>query len=96
MASVTTGYIVWRLCLIALFTAALSYATIRITQSHLEKLKLNLGMAGKQTGIILLGGVIFLMIRGGVGRSTMNIGSAYFSEDAYLNHAAVNPTFNLI
>lgn len=96
MASVTTGYIVWRLCLIGLFTAALSYATIRITPSHLEKLKLNLGMAGKQTGIILLGGVIFLMIRGGVGRSTMNIGSAYFSEDAYLNHAAVNPTFNLI
>ena len=45
---------------------------------------------------VLLGGLIFLAIRGGVGRSTMNIGNAYFSENTYMNHAAVNPAFSLM
>lgn len=44
--------------------------------------------------LLLLGGVLFLFVRGGVGRSTMNIGKAYFSENQFLNHAAVNPVFS--
>lgn len=39
---------------------------------------------------------MFLGIRGGVGRSTMNIGAVYYSENQFLNHAAVNPAFSII
>ncbi len=45
---------------------------------------------------VLLGGCLFLMIRGGVGRSTMNIGHVYYSPDQFLNHSAQNPAFTLI
>lgn len=41
-------------------------------------------------------GLLFLPIRGGVTVSTMNVGRAYFSDNMYLNHAAVNPHFNLL
>ncbi|MDH6307272.1 phosphoglycerol transferase MdoB-like AlkP superfamily enzyme [Dysgonomonas sp. PFB1-18] len=46
--------------------------------------------------LILLTGVLFLPIRGGVTVSTMNIGKVYFSENMFLNHAAINPEFNLM
>jgi phosphoglycerol transferase MdoB-like AlkP superfamily enzyme len=44
----------------------------------------------------LLLGLNFLLIRGGVGVSTMNQSTAYFSENALLNQAAVNTEWNLI
>lgn len=44
----------------------------------------------------LLGGVMFLGIRGGIGRSTANVGMVYFSQDQFLNHSAVNPVFSLL
>lgn len=46
--------------------------------------------------LALLLGPMFLVIRGGVSQSTMNVGRAYFSQDQYLNHSAVNPAFNLL
>ena len=46
--------------------------------------------------ILLLLGVLFIAIRGGVTTSTMNVGKVYFSEDLYLNHAAVNPIFSML
>lgn len=39
---------------------------------------------------------LFLAIRGGFKESTMNVGHAYFSQDQFLNHSAVNPAFSLI
>lgn len=45
--------------------------------------------------LILFGGVAFLGIRGGVGRSTANVGMVYYSNDALRNHSAVNPVFSL-
>ena len=47
-------------------------------------------------GMLLLGGILFLTIRGGVGRSTMNVGRVYYSAEQFYNHAAVNPVFNLM
>jgi phosphoglycerol transferase MdoB-like AlkP superfamily enzyme len=46
--------------------------------------------------LLLLTGVLFLPIRGGVTVSTMNIGHAYFSDRMFLNHAAINPLFNFM
>lgn len=44
----------------------------------------------------VLAAALFIPIRGGFTVSTMNPGRAYFSSDKVLNHAAVNPTFNLL
>lgn len=71
------------------------YYTIR---RALSKLKLpKHGTMGKTCAVlILLTGILFLPIRGGVTVSTMNVGKVYFSENMFLNQAAINPHFNLI
>ena len=44
---------------------------------------------------ILLGGLVFLGMRGGISESTANPSYAYFSQHPFCNHAALNPTFNV-
>lgn len=51
---------------------------------------------GRTSIILLLTGLLFLPIRGGITVSTMNTGQAYYSQNAYLNHSAVNPLFSLL
>jgi phosphoglycerol transferase MdoB-like AlkP superfamily enzyme len=46
--------------------------------------------------MLIIGGVLFLGIRGGAGQSTANVGRVYFSDNMFLNHAAVNPVFSLL
>ena len=46
--------------------------------------------------LLLLTGLLFLPIRGGITVSTMNTGQAYYSQNAYLNQSAVNPLFSLL
>ena len=46
--------------------------------------------------LLLLTSLLFLPIRGGITVSTMNTGQAYYSQNAYLNHSAVNPLFSLL
>lgn len=46
--------------------------------------------------LLLLAGVDFLAIRGGVTTAVANVSKAYFSDKIILNHAAVNPTFSLL
>lgn len=46
--------------------------------------------------MLLLTPFMFLGIRGGVGRSTMNVGSVYFSSNQFLNQSAINPAFSLL
>jgi len=48
------------------------------------------------TGLVLLTALLFLPVRGGVTVSTMSPARAYFSTDMRLNHAAINPAFNLL
>ncbi len=45
---------------------------------------------------ILSAGLIVLAIRGGVGEGTNNVSAAYYSDNQYLNHCAVNPVFSLL
>lgn len=45
--------------------------------------------------LLLLTALLFIPIRGGFTVSTTNTGKAYFSQNAFLNHAAVNPMFSL-
>lgn len=39
---------------------------------------------------------LFLVIRGGIGTGSQNVGTAYYSQTLFYNHAAVNPIFSLI
>ena len=96
MASVSTGYVVMRLLWITVFSVLLSWTCTRLTPKTFPVLPINLKMLLHNFTYVLLGGLIFLAIRGGIGRSTMNIGNAYFSENTYMNHAAVNPAFSLM
>ncbi|MDO4496596.1 MAG: LTA synthase family protein [Bacteroidales bacterium] len=43
---------------------------------------------------LLVCGLVFVAIRGGITTSTMNIGRVYFSTEMPLNHAATNPLFS--
>lgn len=45
---------------------------------------------------ILMGGLLFIIIRGGITTSTANVGMVYFSKNQFLNHAAINPCFSLL
>ncbi len=45
---------------------------------------------------LILLGLLIIPIRGGFTASTMNVGQVYFSNNNSLNHAAVNPVFNLM
>lgn len=38
---------------------------------------------------------LIIPVRGGVGIAPINVGSAYFSQNSYLNHAAINVFWNL-
>lgn len=40
--------------------------------------------------------LLFILIRGGVTVSTMNLSRVYFSNNTRLNHAAINPMFSLM
>ncbi len=46
--------------------------------------------------ILPLAGLIFLGMRGGTTQSTANPSYAYFSPHQFCNHAALNPTFNIL
>ena len=56
-----------------------------------------IGNKSKETLFILIfGGFLFIGIRGGVTTSTANVGKVYFSNQQYLNHAAINPCFSFL
>ena len=40
--------------------------------------------------------VIFIGIRGGIDKSTTNVGQVYYSQTLFFNHAAVNPVFSFL
>ncbi len=46
--------------------------------------------------LLVLAALLFIPIRGGFTVSTMNTGKVFFSPDIRINHAAINPTFNLM
>ncbi len=92
-ASVSGWFIAIRTIITLLIAAALTYILYRVTPKMLEAEKKR-----KKTCIlgILFGGILFIIIRGGVTESTSNIGQAYFCNDEFLNHSAVNPGFSML
>ena len=93
LASVSVGFILLRVLAILLLIALNSWVLLKITPFVLTATRKRI--AGT-AGMLLLGGVLFIIIRGGVTESTSNIGQVYFSNEPFLNHSAVNPDFSLL
>ena len=93
LASVSVGFILLRVLAILLLIALNSWVLLKITPSVLTATRKRI--AGT-AGMLLLEGVLFIIIRGGVTESTSNIGQVYFSNEPFLNHSAVNPDFSLL
>ena len=91
--SVSIAFIVICVALAVALISALAATLIKLTPRLLNDVynRLNASLLW-----LLAGGVIFLMIRGGIGASVMNVGKAYYSQRLFLNHAAVNPAFSLV
>ncbi len=93
MASVSFGFILFRLIAILIVSGLVSWGLYRLTPKKLEAARHRIWGT---VVTILLGGLMFIAIRGGVTESTSNIGQAYFCNDEFLNHSAVNPAFSLL
>lgn len=93
MASAEPEFIVLGLTLSAAVATALCFALWGICRRFVPSSsgKVKATIAG-----VLLMGLLFIPIRGGVTVSTMNLSRAYFSQNPRLNHVAVNPVFSLM
>ena len=106
MASVTTLYLLVRILLILL-----SFFLIFMAYSRLCGIPATrTALTGKEDGshgsrgrlsleacvYALMIPFIIIGIRGGIGESTTNIGQVYYSQQQFLNHAAVNPVFSFL
>lgn len=96
-ASVSTGQLLASLGIVLGFTVI--WFTVYFVSWNLIFFKAVKSLKAKVitfAGLVLMGGVLFVVIRGGVTVSTMNLSRAYFSSDQRLNHAAINPAFSLL
>ena len=93
MASVSLGFILLRVVAMLLLTAFYAWLMWKVTPRKLEAIRKRIGGT---LGMLLLGGILFVIIRGGVTESTSNVGQVYFSNNQFLNHSAVNPCFSLL
>ena len=93
MASVSAGFVAIRVLAMVLLAALYTLLLAKITPQKLEAVKKKVSGTGV---MLLLTGILFIIIRGGVTESTSNVGQAYFSNNQFLNHSAVNPCFSLL
>lgn len=98
MASVTTGYIVGRLIAL-IVVAAVIVVLLTPPKGSNPFSRLTTSLRTRLMGtllLVLLIPVMVIGIRGGVDESTTNIGQVYYSQNQFLNHAAVNPVFSFL
>ena len=100
MASVTTGYLVMRFFLILLTAAAIDvflHLPLSVFRFQHSTFRLPLSRRLRETALyIVFIPLMIIGIRGGIGESTTNIGQVYYSNNQFLNHAAVNPVFSFL
>ena len=95
-ASVSLGFVLLRLLLICLTVAVTTWALLVVTPQTLKPMSSKRRRVALTIGFVVFLPIYVISIRGGTGESTANIGKVYFSDDNFLNHSAVNPTFSLL
>lgn len=96
-ASVSTGYVVSRLLLIAFLVVVIWYIICLATRflSKIGRYKYSaLRLVAVSAFMILLSGAMFVVIRG-TNTRPKTPANAYYSSTYFFNHAALNPLFNL-
>ncbi len=80
-----------------LFIAASSFAFIYLYLKYVAVFIRNAGRAGILSAVIffLILTLLIIPIRGGFGTSPVNISTAYFHENSFVNHASVNLLWNI-
>ncbi|MCR4583519.1 MAG: LTA synthase family protein [Prevotella sp.] len=94
-ASVTTSYLVVRALALLVLVIVLycGYEWLLRSVRWEQCPSRRTAIAGTVGGLLLIP-LIVIGIRGGLGESTTNIGQVYYSQNQFLNHAAVNPMFS--
>lgn len=95
MASVPMGQFFAQLLLFAIYAAGMYWVLKRFIVPLFPDTAVEKPVVGS-VGILLLAGLLFIPIRGGVTTSTANVGMVYFSNNQFLNHSAINPCFSLL
>lgn len=91
-ASVSLGYMMTVVAVIIVLGLAIFFLLLRLFPKELPPCSHKVPIS---LGALVIGGLLFLCIRGGVGKSTANVGMVYYSTEQKLNHAAVNPAFSI-
>ena len=96
MASVDFWLGVRQTLLFALYAAAMGWVYSRVVRLFDgEPLRWRAALPWS-AGVLLLAGLDFLAIRGGLGASVANVSKVCFSSEMLLNHAAINPVFSFL
>jgi len=94
--AMTASVKIWQILLITLIISLLIYAVCRIYYSLIgSRVRLLKPKPVLSIPALFLLALLIIPIRGGVGIVPLNIGSAYFSQKQFANHAAINPIWNL-
>ncbi len=94
--SVSMWFVISRI--LAILISAVACATLLILPVKYFAKKIQHEQVKKPLFIgimVLLGGFDFLAIRGGLSPAVQNVGTAYYSQNLFLNHAGVNPVFSV-
>ena len=95
-ASVTWGDLIPAVVLFFAY-AALMFVAWRPIGDFYRPTKLGfLARTGEFAVMLVVGGLVFLAVRGGVSPAPANVSKVYFSDNMFLNQAATNPVFSLI
>lgn len=93
LASVSVSYVIVGFLAVSAVVAMLSLLLVSTTPRKLERCALKWYLLPFNLLLLFL---VFVAMRGGLGKSTANVGKVYFSDRQYLNHSAINPAFSLL
>ena len=93
MASVSTGYILLRLLCLMILVGGIYWVYDKLTPPF-QRLASKIQKFSASLATLLLSPLSIIGIRGGLDEPTTNIGQAYYSQNQFLNHSAVNPVFS--
>ncbi len=91
-ASVSVLTLVGGILAILLLCMLFYFLYLKLFSKRLDELKKD-----KKAVFVLLPATLalFILMRGGIGISSLNTSSAYFSKNQFANHAAINPVWNV-
>lgn len=95
-ASVTWGDVWPSAILFLLYTALMIVVWRPIGRIYRVQRQSIIGRIGSTMAMLLMGGLVFLAIRGGIGPAPANVSKVYFSNKMFLNQAATNPVFSFL